>query len=125
MKEMDCETDILLECGKGNDFLDALELVDGVSTQVYPFGTPINITGFTIKMGVKVDYDDVAWIIDPVDIVVTILDAVNGKFTIKIPRNKTNIAPKDYVYDISIIDGANIKTTYLRGTFRIFATTGA
>ena len=95
---------------------DKLILVTGDTvTQEYQLvsgttGLPENITGMFFKFGVKLSPSAPAYLIGPIDGVIT--DAVNGrfKFTYLIPAT-----PDNGVREIQMDDGAGTVTTLTRG----------
>lgn len=76
-------------------------------------GNPINITGFNFKLSVKRFYEDTTIVIGPIN--GTIDDATGGLFSFLIASTLTQNLSGEYVYDIQVIDAANIKTTRIKG----------
>lgn len=70
-------------------------------------GSPRDITGMTLKFGVKEDLADAAYKIDPVT--GDIDDAVNGKFSFALTGVQTDQPPFSGVYEIAMYDGSGNK----------------
>jgi hypothetical protein len=79
-------------------------------------GTPVNITGATIKLTVKAKATDTAVIIEQDAIIV---DGPNGTAQLVVADTVTkDITVDQYVYDIGL-DLNNEKTTILIGNFKV------
>ena len=94
---------------EGDSFSASVTLVDKTT------GNPINLTGTTCKMQVRTSYNSP----DPPALEFTAgngitVDGPNGKMTF---LKTVNLLAGEYVYDLQVVFGGPITTTFLRGRF--------
>lgn len=101
----------------GTDIDIDYQLVTDVTTAQYPNGTPINITGWTFRFGVKRQKSDVAYIISPVQATVSITNAAEGTIKITVSDAITsNIEAGIYYFELETTKPSNIIQTLILGT---------
>lgn len=92
---------------QGADFAQTITLKDSV------LGTPVDLTGATIRGMVRVAYTDAA---PQCSFTVENTDLVNGQFTIKIPSATTTTLSFDVgVYDVEVQYASGIVDRVLQG----------
>ena len=80
-------------------------------------GTPVNITGYVFTGQIRKSY----YSTNPTaNLVITILNAVNGNTTISLgAANTANIVAGRYVYDVKMKDSSNVTTRVVEGIITI------
>jgi|688.fasta_scaffold02162_43 hypothetical protein len=97
-----CENGYLI----GDDWVDTYTWQDNV-------GTAIDLTSITIRSGIKKNYTDTDYAIDPTDITITKLNQTTntGQFTVLFPNSKTSLLELGcYFMEIEIVSGGLITT---------------
>ena len=80
-------------------------------------GTAINIAGYSFHSQIRKSYYSAN---ATANLVITITDSANGNTTISLDAATTaNISPGKYVYDVKMVDTANITTRILEGLMTI------
>ena len=75
-------------------------------------GTPINLTGFTIKSQFRKSYQSST----AVDFTVSIFDATKGKIRMQLPANASSaVQAGRYLYDVEITSPTNERKRALEG----------
>ncbi len=83
-------------------------------------GDPINLTGHTIRSSFVVDYGSSPLITLQVGSGITITNAVNGQFTMTVPRSTTSSwAVGNVLYDVLVIYPDDRADTILDGTLKV------
>ena len=81
--------------------------------------TPVDLTGSTLTMQVRASASDP---ISVFPVVVTITDAVNGRFTVSVPvASLVNVPPKTFVHDLVRLRPDGIKEQVWAGTMAVTA----
>lgn len=88
------------------------------NTFTYPIsiaasGVAVNLTGSTITMTVRKKADDSAYIAQGT---ATLANQTTntGEATMTIPATSFNVAPGEYVYDMTWVDAAGVVTTFMK-----------
>lgn len=75
-------------------------------------GTPINLTGFTVKSQFRKSYQSSS----ATDFTVSVYNALQGKVRLQLPAaSSTGIQPGRYLYDVEITSPANERKRALEG----------
>jgi hypothetical protein len=91
-----------------------------VAFRIKKNGTDINLTGATIRMQLRKNYEDVSAALSLTSVSsagITITDAATGQF--KINTQIINIEVYNYVYDIEIALSSGEVKTYIKGGFNV------
>lgn len=83
-------------------------------------GVPLDLTGATIRMQLRVDYGGKVYLdlkSDVADGGITITDATNGAF--KIDERVIGLEARSYKYDIEITLASGEINTWIEGTFKV------
>lgn len=91
-----------------------------VAFEVKKNGTAINLTGATIRMQLRKEYEDVSAVLSLTSVAnagITITNAASGLF--KINAQIINIEVFNYVYDIQFTLASGEVKTYVKGGFNV------
>lgn len=91
-----------------------------VAFEVKKNGTAINLTGATIRMQLRKEYEDVNPVLSLTSVAnagITITNATSGHF--KINAQIINIEVFNYVYDIQFTLSSGEVKTYVKGAFNV------
>lgn len=100
-----------LFCDQGTDFSYQLDLSNDD-------GTPLDVTGYTFKSSVRKSYYSSGV---TANLTVTILSAANGNVQLSMNSSTTaNIKAGRYLYDVKMVDSANVTSRVIEGIITIY-----
>ena len=101
-----------IEVTRANDYKKSLALS---TKQTDGSFLPMDITGFTVIAQVWDEEREIKY----ADFSVVIVDAVNGKFDLKLSNSQTLNFPDELKYDIVLINGLGEREPYVRGSIKV------
>lgn len=100
-----------LICEQGSTFSKSIRLSNASG--------PIDLTEFSARMQVRVEVDDEEYILFLIEGDGIEIEPLIGRITMSISAEDTAALPRDGVYDLEIIDGADQAHRLLQGKFEL------